>query len=40
MAGYKGLLGLITRPASEDVWTRCMIHHESLATEELYPELS
>jgi hypothetical protein len=41
MAGNKGGLQiLIKRSAAEAMWTHCTIHRESLATKELFPELS
>jgi hypothetical protein len=40
MVGNKGLQALIKRSALEAMWTHCMIHHESPAMKELYPELS
>jgi hypothetical protein len=39
MAGNKGgLQSLIKQLAPEALWTHCMIHHESLATKELWPD--
>jgi hypothetical protein len=41
MAGNKGgLQTLIKRSAAEAMWTHCTIHCESLASKELFPELS
>jgi hypothetical protein len=39
MAEKKGLQALVKRPAPEAMWTHCVIHRESLATKELFPEL-
>jgi hypothetical protein len=41
MAGNtQGLRTLIKQSAPEALWTHCIIHRESLATEELCPELN
>jgi hypothetical protein len=41
MPGNKERLRALTkRPAPKAMWTHSLIHHESLATEELCPELS
>jgi hypothetical protein len=38
MAGSRGLQAFIKQLEPEAMWTHCMIHHESLATQELCPD--
>jgi hypothetical protein len=39
MARNKGLQALTEHSQPKAMWTHCMLHHESLATKELCPEL-